>query len=277
MPNQFEFETLLLIGATSGIGEEMARQYHAAGKKVIISGRRIERLNRVKSELPGAEAIQMDIQALDSIPNAIGQAFDQFPSIDAIIIVAGQQNYYNFNSGQPPLVPGKGAPNTSDINSEITTNLTGPIILTREIIKYASSGPRGSKPFTLAYVTSGLAYVPVPIFPIYCASKAALHYFIVSMRAQLVDTKIRLVEIVPPYVQTELDSHHQDVVHAAMGKNTPPGQEVGDYVASVLQGMGKTDEDGKPPTLVAEGFPLIMANAWVNAFGPLAKNFGLKL
>ncbi|KAM5346057.1 hypothetical protein ACJ41O_009062 [Fusarium nematophilum] len=275
MSNQFE--TVLLVGATSGIGEEMARQYHAAGKKVIISGRRIERLNRLKSELPGVEAIQMDVQALDSIPSAMGQAFSEFPSIDAIVVVAGQQNYYNFNSGQPPLVPGKGAPNTSDINSEITTNITGPIILTREIIKHALSEPRVAKPFTLAYVTSGLAYIPVPIFPIYCASKAALHYFIISMRAQLAGTKINLIEIVPPYVKTELDSHHQDVVHAAMGSNAPPGQEVGDYVAGVLRGMDKVGEDGKPPTLVAEGFPLMMATAWVDAFTPLAKNFGLKL
>lgn len=58
MPNQFE--TVLLIGATSGIGEELARQYHAAGKMVIISGRRAERLDRLKSELPGVEAIQVN-------------------------------------------------------------------------------------------------------------------------------------------------------------------------------------------------------------------------
>ncbi|KAF4466390.1 putative oxidoreductase [Fusarium albosuccineum] len=128
MPNLFE--TVFLMGATSGIGEELARQYHARGKKVVISGRRVERLDRLKTELVGIERFQMDIQAIDSIPHKVGQVFEYFPSIDAVIVVAGLQNYYNFNPTQAPPMAGKGAPNTSDINSEITTNFTGPIILT---------------------------------------------------------------------------------------------------------------------------------------------------
>jgi uncharacterized oxidoreductase len=107
-------------------------------------------------------------------------------------------------------VPGKGVPNTSGINGEIITNLTGPIALTREIIKHALARPESTsaKPFTMAYVTSSLAYLPFPIFPVSCASKAALHYFILEMRAQLAGTGIQFVEIVPPYVKIELDSHH---------------------------------------------------------------------
>ncbi|KAM5343614.1 hypothetical protein ACJ41O_012151 [Fusarium nematophilum] len=217
MPNYFE--TVLLIGATSEIGEELGRQYHAAGKKVIISGRRTERLKRLKSEVTGVEAIQ--------------------------------QNYYNFNTARPAVVPGKGAPNTADISSKVATNPAGPIILTREIIQQALSGLREEKPFTLGLVTSGLAYVPAPIFPVYCASNAALHQFIVSMRAQLAGTKIHLVEIIPPCVKTELDSHHQDDIHASMDGMS--GQDVGTYVAGVLRGMDKVGEDGHPPTLVAEG------------------------
>ncbi|KAF4983614.1 hypothetical protein FZEAL_1023 [Fusarium zealandicum] len=269
-------QTVLLIGATSGIGEEMARQYHAAGKKVIISGRRLQRLNQLKSELAGVEAIQMDIEALDSIPSSVEQAFSQFPSIDSIIIVAGQQNYYNFNSAQPPPVSGKGAPDTPLISSEITTNLTAPIILSREIVKHVVSGSRADKPFTLGFVTAGLAFVPIPIFPIYCASKAALHSFIVTLRAQLAGTNMNLVEIVPPYVKTELDLQHYEILQAASGGNLT-GQDVGEYVAGVLRGMDEVDEDGNPPKYVAEGFPRIIVNTWVNAFSSLAKNFGLSL
>ncbi|KAH6949737.1 hypothetical protein BKA56DRAFT_664080 [Ilyonectria sp. MPI-CAGE-AT-0026] len=118
----------------------------------------------------------MDIKALNSIPDAVSQAFTQFPSINTIIIVAGQQHYYHFNSMKPAPIPGRGTPMTPDITSEITTNLTAPIVLTREIIKHAQTGPRAAKPFTLGFVTAGLAFVPIPIFPIYCASKAALLY-----------------------------------------------------------------------------------------------------
>ncbi|KAM5386662.1 hypothetical protein ACJZ2D_000625 [Fusarium nematophilum] len=258
MPNYFE--TVLLIGATSEIGEELGRQYHAAGKKVIISGRRTERLKRLKSEVTGVEAIQ---------------AFSQFPSINAVILVAGQQNYYNFNTARPAVVPGKGAPNTADISSKVATNPAGPIILTREIIQQALSGLREEKPFTLGLVTSGLAYVPAPIFPVYCASNAALHQFIVSMRAQLAGTKIHLVEIIPPCVKTELDSHHQDDIHASMDGMS--GQDVGTYVAGVLRGMDKVGEDGHPPTLVAEGFPLVIAATWANAFASIGEHFGFDL
>ncbi|KAF5026585.1 hypothetical protein F66182_1311 [Fusarium sp. NRRL 66182] len=277
MPKQLN--TIFLIGATSGIGEQLARQYHASGKKVIISGRRVERLNRLKSELPGVEGVEMDIQDLNQIPTAIGQVFTQFPSIDAVFVVAGQQNYYNFNTAQPPLVPGKGITNTTDINNEVTVNLTSPIILTREIVKQVVSRPRQGqeKSFTLAFVTSGLAYIPVPLFPVYCAAKSALHSFIVSMRAQLAGTGISLIEIVPPYVKTELDSHHEDVLRAAMGGNTPPGQDVKEYVASVIRGMETVNENGNLPNVVAEGLPLAMATGWVNAFEPLAKKLGVKL
>ncbi|KAH6708944.1 putative NADP(+)-dependent dehydrogenase [Leptodontidium sp. MPI-SDFR-AT-0119] len=271
------FETVLLIGATSGIGEELARHYHAVGKKVIIAGRRLERLNRLKSELPGLEAIQMDIQDVDAIPGVISHIFSEFPSIDGAIILAGQQNYFNFNSAKLPLVAGKGNPNTLDITSEISTNLTGPIILTREIGKHALSESRAARPFTLAFTTSGLGFIPAPIFPVYCASKAALNSFIVSMRAQLADTHINLVEIIPPYVKTDLDSHHLDVVHAAWGENAQPGQDVVTYVRGLVEGMEKLADDGKPPRIVAEGFPLLIATTWADAFRSIALNFGLKL
>lgn len=218
----------------------------------------------------------MDICDLNAIPGAIDHVFSEFPSIDSAIIVAGQQNYFNF-SAKPPLVPGKGNPNTADINSEITTNLTGPIILAREITKQAFAESRSTQPFTLAFVTSGFGFVPAPIFPVYCASKAALNSFIVSLRAQLAGSNVHIVEIIPPYVKTDLDSHHLDVVRAAWGENAQPGQDAATYVQGVVQGLDKLTDEGKPPTVVAEGFPLMIATTWANAFRSIALNFGLKL
>lgn len=219
----------------------------------------------------------MDIEALDSLPETVDKAFHSFPSIDAVFIVAGKQNYYNFNYARPSVVPGKGTPDTAAISSEVTTNLTGNIILAREILKHAQAENRKDKPFFLAFVTSGLAFIPAPIFPVYCATKAALHSFIVSLRAQLLGTKVHTIEIAPPYVETDLDTGHLDVVEATYKGKLPPAENLKEYVQSVVRGMENTNSEGAPPNVVSEGFISVLANTWVDAFKPIAKKMGLDL
>jgi uncharacterized oxidoreductase len=221
---------------------------------------------------------QLDIQDLDALPQNLSEILAKFPNIDSVIINVGIQQYLNF-SPEPFLssIPqNKGTPSTTAITTEINTNLTGPVILARLIAShFLSTAPL--KPATIAFVTSGLAYVPVPIFPLYCATKSALHYFVVALRAQLQGTPLSIVEIVPPYVATELDSGHKDVLEEFFKGNMPKGVDAKIYVEGVIRGLEASGEDGKMPKLIGDGFPRKAADAWVEAYAPMAKIFGLEL
>ncbi|RHZ67296.1 hypothetical protein CDV55_107805 [Aspergillus turcosus] len=259
------FQTILIIGATSGIGEELARQYHAKGKKVIISGRRTERLDALSTELPGLGSIQMDVKNLAALPSKIDEAFAKYPDIDAVIVNAGIQRLLDFNTTDASQYPA-----TDAITDEITTNLTGPTVLARCTIEHFKAS-RPNQPCLLAFVTSGLALVPATVFPVYCATKSALHYFTVLLRNQLKDTSINVVEILPPYVETELDKDHIEELTRRMGGTKPQGMPVKQYVEGVLRGLEVTEENGKVQKYVADGFPRAAVDAWVTAISPMAK------
>ncbi|KAM0123280.1 hypothetical protein ACP6JC_000251 [Aspergillus fumigatus] len=263
------FQTILIIGATSGIGEELARQYHSSGKKVIISGRRTERLEALTAELPGLGSIQaqMDVKNLAALPSKMDQAFAKYPDIDAVIINAGIQRLLDFNTTD---VSAAQYPTTDAITDEVTTNLTGPTVLARCIIEHFKAS-RPNQPCLLALVTSGLALVPATMFPVYCATKSALHSFTALLRNQLKHTSISVVEIVPPYVETELDKDHVDEVARRMGGTRPQAMPVKQYVDQVMQGLEVTDANGKIQKYVADGLPRAAVDAWVTALSPMAK------
>ncbi|GFF52319.1 uncharacterized oxidoreductase DltE [Aspergillus udagawae] len=260
------FQTILIIGATSGIGEELARQYHAKGKKVVISGRRTERLGALTAELPGLGSIQMDVKDLAALPGKMDEAFARYPDIDAVIINAGIQRLVDFNSTD---VSAAQYPSTDTIADEVTTNLTGPTVLARCIIEHFKAS-RPDQPCLLAFVTSGLALVPAAVFPVYCATKSALHCFTVLLQNQLKNTCINVVEILPPYVETDLDKDHIEEMTRRMGGTKPQGMPVRQYVDQVVRGLEVT-ENGKIQKYVADGFPRSAVDAWVTAFSPMAK------
>ncbi|KAF5862725.1 hypothetical protein ETB97_011267 [Aspergillus alliaceus] len=262
------FGTLLIIGATSGIGEELGRQYHAQGKTVIISGRRTARLGALTAELPGLGSIQIDVQDLHALPGKIDEAFTRYPNIDAVIVNAGIQKLLDYSN---PDSTSNTYPATEAITKEITTNLTGPTVLARSVIEHFRAS-RPDQPSLLAFVTSGLALIPFPTFPVYCATKSALHHFAVILRNQLKDSPISIVEILPPYVETELDTAHVDELAERFGGKMPQGMPVKEYVESVVRGLKVVDKDGKVQKYVADGMPRAAVDAWAQAIGPIAQN-----
>ncbi|KAF3392142.1 putative oxidoreductase DltE [Talaromyces pinophilus] len=268
------FQTILIIGATSGIGEELARQYHSLGKQVIISGRRTTRLDTLAAQLLGVGVIQIDVQDLDALPRKIDEAFTMFPEIDAVIVNAGIQILLDYTADNNSN--NNGYPTTANITKEITTNLTGPTVLARCIIEHFRAS-RPSQASLLAFVTSGLGLVPATMLPIYCATKSALHYFTVILRNQLKDTPISVVEILPPYVKTELDVAHADEMAKRLGGQKPQVMPVKEYVESVIKGLAVTQADGKIQKYVAEGLPRVAVEAWVQALGPIAQMLHMDL
>jgi len=253
--------TILLIGATSGIGEQFAHYFHSAGKTVIAAGRRLDRLTSLQSQLPGLQTFQIDVSDLTSIESSLATLFKSHPDIDAVFVLAGKMEMENFTD--PSTM------NVESIASQITVNLTAPIVIARTVIPHLLSLKR---PTTFITTTSGLAYVPLPLYPVYNASKAGVHYFNVTVRNQLAGTNVNIVELAPPYVDTELDSHFRDEVIAANGgpEKAHPPMPLKEYMDATIAQFEKGGEKE-----IATGFSAMGVGAWRGAFGPILKQFGM--
>jgi uncharacterized oxidoreductase len=181
--------TLLLIGATSGLGEAFARHFHSMDKTVIVTGRRTDRLNALAEELPGLKTYAMDQTDLASLPGHAKHLTSTYPNIDSIWLNSGVQTAYSFKNNEPPLDDMK-------IIDEVNLNSTSYVLLTKHFLPHLQSKDTAN----LIMTSSGLGYTPFPPGPVYAATKAFIHSFCVSMRIHLKDTSVNVMEIVPPYV-----------------------------------------------------------------------------
>jgi short-subunit dehydrogenase involved in D-alanine esterification of teichoic acids len=182
--------TVFVAGATSGIGLGLALRLHAAGNRVIISGRREDRLARIVSENPGVESVVLDVTDPVAIQDATAQLLQRFPDLNVLVAMAGIMLPEDLHSG--------GFLATAE--ATVATNLLGPIRLVAALTEHLATRPQA----TIMTVSSGLAFVPLPIAPTYNATKAAIHSFTESLRDQLADTRIDVLELVPPAVRTAL-------------------------------------------------------------------------
>ncbi|KIK04269.1 hypothetical protein K443DRAFT_93553 [Laccaria amethystina LaAM-08-1] len=186
---------VLVTGATSGIGRALAQCIARLPSKpcVIAVGRRQERLDELAKE--GLETVQLDVEAsYDALKKFADEIILKYPNLDSIIFCAGVQHEFNF----------KGEVDLSNVVSEININYTSVVALISLFLPHLLSlGAQGRK-CSIIPVTSGLAIVPAPWVLNYSASKAALHSFSVSLRAQLKNTNVHVMEVIPPLVESEL-------------------------------------------------------------------------
>jgi len=186
---QMSGNTILITGGGSGIGRGLAEAFHAAGNLVIIAGRRKQVLDETTAANPGMKSAVLDIENADAIRRFASQLAKDFPRLNVVIHNAGIMRPENLKGDA-----------VTDAEAIVTTNLLGPIRLTAALLPLLLAQP---KPVVMT-VSSGLAFVPFAMAPTYCATKAAIHSYTQSLRYQLRDTPIQVIEIVPPYVQTEL-------------------------------------------------------------------------
>lgn len=190
-----------LLNPSIGIGEALANRLVEEGTFVIAVGRRKENLESLvqKHGHDKIQAVPFDITQLNSIPNFVANITNTHADLDCVVLNAGIQRRTDFSD-----------PESIDVdvlNLEFTTNYLSQLALTKAFLPFLQKKPTET---ALVYVTSGLALVPITRCANYCASKAALHQFILCLRAQLRDSKIKVIEIYPPAVQTELhDEKHQ--------------------------------------------------------------------
>ncbi len=186
--------TILITGGASGIGLELAKQLLALGNKVLITGRDTSKLDKAKKDFPELHIFQSDV----SDPKAIVLLFDkltkEFPELNVLINNAGIMRTINIHDQNANLI---------DLTQEIEINLNGPIRMAKQFLPHLKKKSNAA----IVNVTSGLAFVPLPISPVYCATKAGLHSFSLSLRAQLKKTNVKVFELAPPATETELLSH----------------------------------------------------------------------
>jgi uncharacterized oxidoreductase len=206
--------TILITGGGSGIGRGLAEAFHKLGNKVIIAGRRKQVLDETTAANPGISSIQLNIEDPADIRKVAAQLAKDHPTLNVVIHNAGIMRPENLLDASGSL---------TDAEAIITTNLLGPIRLTTALLPQLQKQPQA----TIMTVSSGLAFIPMAITPTYCATKAAIHSWSQSLRYQLKSTNVEVVELAPPYVQTELMGSAQAADPRAMPLN--------DYLNEVIE------------------------------------------
>jgi uncharacterized oxidoreductase len=182
--------TVLITGGTSGIGLALARELHQRGNTVLVTGRDPEKLQAAKRMLPGVHTFMSDVSDPKAIATLHDSVLAQFPALDTLVNNAGIMRNLNLNTPRDLM----------DITREIDINLSGPVRMIQQFLQHLKT----RKDALIINVSSGLAFVPLPISPVYSATKAALHSFTQSLRAQLDGTGVSVVELAPPAVETPL-------------------------------------------------------------------------
>ncbi len=182
--------TILITGGTSGIGLELAEQLVARGNTVIVTGRSQEKLDAAKQKVSGLHTFQSDVSDPAAIAALHAQVLAQFPALDTLINNAGIMRNLDLNQDH----------DLTDVTREIETNLSGPVRMIQQFLPHLKTHPGA----LIVNVSSGLAFVPMLAAPVYSATKAAMHSFCQSLRAQLDGTGVTVVELAPPGVETPL-------------------------------------------------------------------------
>jgi uncharacterized oxidoreductase len=216
--------TIFITGGGSGIGRGLAEAFHRLGNQVIIAGRGQKTLDETTAANPGMKSVTLDVSDPKSIQSFAAQVTKDYPSLNVLINNAGMMRPENLLEASNDL---------SAAEKTVTTNLLGPIRLTAALLPSLRKQPRA----TIMTVSSGLAFVPLAMTPTYCATKAAIHSHTQSLRYQLKATKVEVIELIPPYVQTTLMGDQQAEDARAM-----PLDEFIDEVMSILKSQPDVKE-----------------------------------
>jgi len=185
--------TILITGGATGIGFSLAERFISSGNTVIVCGRHQDALNRAAAELPKLITRRCDLTNDADRADLVTWLLDCFPSFNVLINNAGIQRSIDFTTS---------VVDAETVTAEITTNLVVPILVTSVLLPQLQS----QESSTVINVSSGLAFCPIAGIPVYCATKAALHSFTLSLRHQLRHSSISVVEFVPPIVATALNA-----------------------------------------------------------------------
>jgi uncharacterized oxidoreductase len=208
---QMTGNTILITGGGSGIGRGLAEAFHQLGNQVIIAGRRAAYLEETVAANPGMEFLTLDVEDPAAIRAFAADVVAKFPALNVLVNNAGIMRSEKLLAQQDDL---------ADAEAMVAINLLGPIRLTAALLPQLQQQAHAA----IMNVSSGLAFVPLAPTPTYCATKAALHSYSQSLRYQLKNTAIEVLEIIPPYVQT----------HLAHGADDPRAMPLVPFIAETM-------------------------------------------
>ena len=217
--------TILITGGGSGIGAALAHRLHDAGNTIIVSGRRREALEEAVAGRDNMHALALDVEQPGAIADFARQVVAEHPALNVLMNNAGIMRFEALDTAR----------DLSDAEETVATNLLGPIRMTDALIDHLKAQADAA----IVNVTSGLAFVPLIDTPTYCATKAAIHSYTVSLREAL-KGRVEVIELAPPAVQTNLTP----------GQATRPGyqplEEFADEVMALLS------QQPTPPEILVE-------------------------
>ena len=209
--------TVLVTGGPSGIG--IAEAFHKRGSRVIVCGRDRSRLSAMEEKFPGITALPCDVGDDQQRKDLAAEVMRRFPDLDILVNNAGIQRYVDLKKGYDQLKSGE---------DEIAINFVSVVELTALFIGHLMSRPSAA----VINVSSGLGFMPMLNTPVYSATKAAIHTYTLVLRQQLRDTSVRVIEIVPPMVDTGLNREGRDAAHLRFR-----GLSLSEYIPTVIRGL----------------------------------------
>jgi uncharacterized oxidoreductase len=211
--------TVLITGGATGIGYAFAESFLEAKSEVIICGRREERLLEAQKKHPEFHIKVCDVADEADRKALVEWVTNKFPKLNILVNNAGIQRDVDFTKGIDEFLSGE---------NEIRINLEAPIILSGMLIPHLT----GKKEAAIINVSSGLGFIPAARMPVYSATKAALHAFSMALRHQLSKVGIKVFEVVPPGVDTELNPEGR-----AKRGNYRAGITPEEFAAAVMKGL----------------------------------------
>lgn len=219
--------TILITGGTSGIGLELVRQLTEQGSTLIVTGRKQEALNETKRRFPGIHVFQSDVSNPRDIELLYEKVTQQFPDLNMIINNAGEMRLLDVQDASKDL---------ENITREIDINLTGTIRMVHQFLPHLIRKPTAA----IVNVSSAIAFMPYSTAPVYSASKAGVHAYSQALRLQLNNTRVKVFELVPPGVNTNLQNDW------VLPPNPRQMMDVDKLVSIVIKGLLNDTPEIKP-------------------------------
>lgn len=219
--------TVLITGGTSGIGLELVQQLTAQGAAIIITGRNPDALQETKKKFPNTHIFQSDVSKPQDIEQLYKDVTQRFPDLNILINNAGLMRLIDLQDTTLDLV---------NINREIVTNLSGTIQMTHQFLPHLLQ----KKSAAIVNVSSGIAFMPYSSAPVYSASKAGVRAYTQALRLQLEDSNVKVFELIPPGVNTNLQNDWVITPNPSMMMN------VDKMVNVAIKGLLKDKPEIKP-------------------------------
>jgi uncharacterized oxidoreductase len=211
--------TIFITGGGSGIGRGLAEALHNLGNQVIISGRRKGHLDATTKANPGMQSVELNVEDPASIASVAKKLIAVYPKLNVLIN----------NAGIMQIDDASGTIDDGLLVSTITTNMLGPIRLTSALIEHLKKQNEA----VVINMSSGLGFVPMALTAVYSATKAALHSYTLSQRYRLKSSSVRVLEIAPPWVQTDLMG----------GNNDPRAMPLAEFIDEAITVLGTDAEE----------------------------------